>query len=51
MSDEVVRTVLGYIAHLVDVIGVTLNLSLPHPLRPFAHAAYASVGMLSNGDM
>lgn len=49
--DEIIRTALGFIAHLVDLIGACLNLSLPHPLRPFAHSSYASVGILSGGEM
>ena len=51
ISDEIIRTALGFIVHLVDVIGVSLNLSLPHPMRPFAHPDYAAVGLLTQGDM
>lgn len=48
---EVVCTVLGSAAHLLDALGAILNAQVPHPVRPFHRPECAAVGIFRNGDL
>lgn len=48
---EVVCTVLGSAAHLMDALSAVLNAPVPHPLRPFHRPECAAVAAFRNGDL